>query len=119
LKRALAIREKAIDLEHPYVATSLQNLARLYEGQGRYAEAEPLNNPTSSPIAPNISRVAGEHMVIMQPRTINSMVARRRAKFTPLLFSGHPSGCDLANGPLAAVITLSSLPGRGSPRPDR
>jgi hypothetical protein len=28
---------------HPDVAVSLNNLAELYSGQGRYAEAEPLN----------------------------------------------------------------------------
>ncbi|MGJ3250119.1 MAG: tetratricopeptide repeat protein [Elainellaceae cyanobacterium] len=28
--------------EHPYVATSLNNLAALYDNQGRYSEAEPL-----------------------------------------------------------------------------
>jgi hypothetical protein len=28
--------------EHPAVATSLNNLAALYESQGRYGEAEPL-----------------------------------------------------------------------------
>ncbi len=32
----------ALGPEHPDVAISLNNLARLYTGQGRYAEAEPL-----------------------------------------------------------------------------
>ena len=41
-RRSLAIREKALGLEHPDVGTSLNNLARLYQSQGRYAEAEPL-----------------------------------------------------------------------------
>ena len=39
---ALAIREKALGPDHPDVATSLNNLADLYQAQGRYAEAEPL-----------------------------------------------------------------------------
>jgi tetratricopeptide (TPR) repeat protein len=34
-------REKFGD-EHPSVATSFNNLARLYQAQGRYSEAEPL-----------------------------------------------------------------------------
>ena len=42
-KRALAISEKALGPEHPDVATSLNNLALLYQAQGRYAEAEPLH----------------------------------------------------------------------------
>ena len=34
--------ENALGPEHPNVATSLNNLAGLYEDQGKYAEAEPL-----------------------------------------------------------------------------
>jgi tetratricopeptide (TPR) repeat protein len=41
-QRALAIREKALGLEHPAVAESLNNLAELYAAQGQYAQAEPL-----------------------------------------------------------------------------
>ena len=41
-KRSLAIREKSLGPNHPAVATSLNNLARLYRAQGRYADAEPL-----------------------------------------------------------------------------
>ena len=37
-KRALAIREKALGPDHPDVATSLNNLAVLYNNQGRYAD---------------------------------------------------------------------------------
>jgi tetratricopeptide (TPR) repeat protein len=40
--QALSIREKALGLEHPDVATSFNNLAALYYSQGKYAEAEPL-----------------------------------------------------------------------------
>jgi tetratricopeptide (TPR) repeat protein len=36
----LAIREKQLGADHPDVATSLNNLAILYESQGRYTEAE-------------------------------------------------------------------------------
>ncbi len=41
-KRALAIREQQLGLDHPYTATSLNDLATLYYIQGKYAEAEPL-----------------------------------------------------------------------------
>ena len=34
--------KKLLGAEHPSVATSLNNLAGLYESQGRYTEAEPL-----------------------------------------------------------------------------
>ena len=40
-RRALAIREKALGLEHPAVAESLYDLAELYHAQGKYGEAEP------------------------------------------------------------------------------
>ncbi len=33
---------KALDPNHPDVATSLSNLAGLHHAQGRYAEAQPL-----------------------------------------------------------------------------
>ena len=39
---ALAIDEKALGPEHPYVAASLNNLAVLYREQGKYEQAEPL-----------------------------------------------------------------------------
>ncbi|MEM7796242.1 MAG: tetratricopeptide repeat protein [Cyanobacteria bacterium P01_C01_bin.118] len=41
-ERSLAIRETQLGPDHPYTATSLNNLALLYESMGRYPEAEPL-----------------------------------------------------------------------------
>ena len=41
-QRSLAIDEKALNPEHPLLATDLNNLAALYQAQGSYAEAEPL-----------------------------------------------------------------------------
>lgn len=41
-KQVLAIREKVLGSDHPNVASSLNNLALLYDSQGRYSEAEPL-----------------------------------------------------------------------------
>ncbi|MDF5737306.1 tetratricopeptide repeat protein, partial [Nostoc sp. S13] len=40
--QALALSRKLLGEEHPSVATSLNNLALLYNSQGRYSEAEPL-----------------------------------------------------------------------------
>ena len=42
IERALAIREQQLGATHPDTATSLNNLAALYQSQGKYAEAEPL-----------------------------------------------------------------------------
>jgi len=36
------MRKRLLGTEHPDVASSLNNLALLYDSQGRYAEAEPL-----------------------------------------------------------------------------
>jgi tetratricopeptide (TPR) repeat protein len=36
------MRKRLLGTEHPDVALSLNNLANLYDSQGRYAEAEPL-----------------------------------------------------------------------------
>ena len=42
MNRALAISEAALGPEHPTVGIRLNNLAQLYQDQGRYSEAEPL-----------------------------------------------------------------------------
>jgi tetratricopeptide (TPR) repeat protein len=42
LERALAIREKVLGPEHPYTASSLNNLAVLLDDQGEYEQARPL-----------------------------------------------------------------------------
>jgi hypothetical protein len=39
--RGLAIREKALGLEHPDVADSIDNLAQLYHTQGQYPRPTP------------------------------------------------------------------------------
>ncbi len=41
-ERSLAIMEKSLGLDHPYVATVLTNLAKLYRATEREAEAEKL-----------------------------------------------------------------------------
>ena len=38
----LALRQKLLGDDHPDVATSFNNLALLYDSQGKYSEAEPL-----------------------------------------------------------------------------
>ncbi len=41
-KKALEVAEQNVGPDHPAVATSLNNLAFLYNTQGHYAQAEPL-----------------------------------------------------------------------------
>jgi tetratricopeptide (TPR) repeat protein len=45
-QRALALRERALGPDHPHVASSLNNLAALYQAQGRYGAAEALYQRT-------------------------------------------------------------------------
>ena len=42
LFRSLAGRQKALGLEHPHTLTSMNNLALLYQHQGKHTDAEPL-----------------------------------------------------------------------------
>jgi tetratricopeptide (TPR) repeat protein len=41
-ERALVIREEKLGADHPLTASSLDNLARLYQSQGKYAEVKSL-----------------------------------------------------------------------------
>ncbi len=41
-QEALKVAENTFSSDHPAVATSLNNLAELYDEQGKYAAAEPL-----------------------------------------------------------------------------
>jgi tetratricopeptide (TPR) repeat protein len=41
-RKALEVAEANVGPDHPNVATSLNNLAALYDTQGQYAQAEPL-----------------------------------------------------------------------------
>ena len=41
-KRALVIDEKTLGPDHPDVGSDMNNLADLYDRQGRYSEAEPM-----------------------------------------------------------------------------
>lgn len=40
IQQTLRLQEKTLGLEHPYTATSLNNLAYLYQSQGRLSEAD-------------------------------------------------------------------------------
>ena len=53
--RVLAIRQKALGSDHPDVAAASNNLAVLYQEQGRYAEAEKSLSETTN-LAPQNAR---------------------------------------------------------------
>jgi tetratricopeptide (TPR) repeat protein len=70
----LNLDKRLLGEEHPYVAKSLNNLAKLYYSQGRYTEAEPLyvqalelskrvlgaNHPTTTTIHENLELLRQE-----------------------------------------------------------
>jgi CHAT domain-containing protein/Tfp pilus assembly protein PilF len=57
--KVLALRESVLGLEHPDVATSLNNLALLYNAQGLYEKAEPLFKRA---LAINEKALGSEHL---------------------------------------------------------
>jgi hypothetical protein len=59
MRRALAILKKVLGPEHPNVATSLNNLATLYDNQGQYAKAHLSGEPGRLP--PACSRILRVH----------------------------------------------------------
>ncbi len=72
LRRALAIREKALGPEHPDLATDLNNLALLYYVHGKYAQAEPLyrralaiQGKALGPEHPQIARVLENYAALL------------------------------------------------------
>jgi hypothetical protein len=57
-ERALAIRKKALPVDHPDIARNLQTVAALYKVQGRYTEAEPLYQSALAITRPRRSRTS-------------------------------------------------------------
>jgi tetratricopeptide (TPR) repeat protein len=53
-KEALEIWQKVLGPEHPLTATSLNNLAALYQDMGDYAKAEPLLKEALESLAASI-----------------------------------------------------------------
>ena len=82
-KRSLAIKEKVLGKEHPDVAlfggqevlkrVDLNNLAALYDSQGKYAEAEPLHKRS---LAIREKVLGKEHPDVAL--SLNNLAARER-----------------------------------------
>jgi Tfp pilus assembly protein PilF len=95
MERSLAIDERALGLDHPDVAASLNNLAALYQNQGEYARALPLFEraltiwkralgPGHLHVAASLNNLAGLHhdqgeYARAQPLYERSLVIRERA----------------------------------------
>ena len=83
------INEKALGPEHPHVAASLNNLAALYQAQGRYAEAEPLyrrsleiGEKALGPEHPNVAQSLENYAALLREtgRTAEADKMEARAK---------------------------------------
>ncbi len=72
-ERALAIREQVLGPNHPDTASSLNNLAALYDSQGNYEQAQPLferalaiMEKTLGSNHPNTKVVRGNHARLLE-----------------------------------------------------
>jgi tetratricopeptide (TPR) repeat protein len=118
-KRALAIQEKALGPEHPNVATSLNNLARLNDEQGRYEQAELLYKralaiqekvlgPEHSDVATSCNNLAGLYDRQGHYEQAKLLYKRARAIQEKVLGPEHP---DVASS-LNNLAVLYSNQGR-------
>ena len=109
LKRALAIREKVLDREHPDVATSLNDLAELYDNQGQYAKAEPLYQralgirekalePEHADVATSLNNLAGLYRSQGQYAEAGPLYMRALAIREKALGPEHPAVADSLHG---------------------
>ncbi|CAN0535323.1 unnamed protein product, partial [Laminaria digitata] len=87
-KRSLAIDEKALGPEHPNVATSLNNLAGLFETQGNYAEAGPLYKRS---LAIDEKALGPEHPSVA--RSLNNLAVLFRAQVRTSFGNSISSKC--------------------------
>ena len=115
-KRVLAIYEKALGPEHPYVGTSLNNLALMYQAQGRYAEAELL---LRRGLAIREKALGPEHPDVGQ--SLNNLASLyqaqgRYADAEPLL-SAALAICEKALGPEHPDVARPQQPGLALSRP--
>ena len=78
-KKALAFAEESVGRENPAVATSLNNLAVLYDTQGQYAQAELLYTRS---LAIREKALGPQHPAVA--RSLENMAALFRLKFLPV-----------------------------------
>ncbi len=89
-EKALQVAETTFGSDHPHVAASLNNLAALYQAQGRYADAEPLYKQA---LAIDENLLGPVHPVVLSDR--NNLEELHKASASPKKSSawsgsGHP-----------------------------
>jgi tetratricopeptide (TPR) repeat protein len=98
---ALAMRRRVLPEDHPEIATSLNDLANLYDGQRRYKEAEPMYVevlamkrralPEDHPdIATSLNNLAGLYKVQGRYEEAEAMYVEALAMSRRALPEGHP-----------------------------
>jgi tetratricopeptide (TPR) repeat protein len=100
-RQALSVAEKALGPDHPDVATSLNNLALLYDTQGQYAKAEPLYKralatyeqalgPDHSSVATSLNNLAELYRTQGQYALAEPLYKRALAAYEKALGPDHP-----------------------------
>jgi tetratricopeptide (TPR) repeat protein len=124
LKRSLALKEKALGADHPDVATTLHNLANVYQKAGKYDDAEPLYLRA---ISIRESRLGASHPDSVQllkdyacmkkfgSDKANEQIRIRMIKRAHCLFAGldvdcSPDSAILVDGILNAKVSSWVLP---------
>ncbi|MDE5119793.1 MAG: tetratricopeptide repeat protein, partial [Trichodesmium sp. St19_bin1] len=108
LEQSLKMMQQVLGAEHPYIASSLNSLALLYNAQGRYTEAEPLyiqaleifkkllgaEHPSVATSLNNLARLyyAQRSYTEAEPLYIQSLEMRKK-----LLGAEHPSVAESLN----------------------
>jgi tetratricopeptide (TPR) repeat protein len=124
-QRALAIREKALRPEHPRVASVLNNLALLYQGQGQPAKAEPLYEralairekalgPEDPEVASSLNSLAHFYQDQGQPAKAEPLYERALAIREKALGPEHPEVASSLNS-LAHFYQDQGQPAKAEP----
>ena len=84
--------EKTLGAEHPYAAHNLNNLAEVYQSQGKYAEAEPLYRRALAiyqkvlgPEDPFVARSLGNYAILLRKTNRGAEAARLEARAKAIL----------------------------------
>ena len=120
-KQALAIHEKALGPDHPDTATSLNNLAKLYESQGKYAEAVPLCKrslaihekvlgPDHPDTATSLNSLAKLYESQGKYAEAEPLLKRSLAIHETALGPDHPSTATILNNLARLYATLGRFP---------
>jgi tetratricopeptide (TPR) repeat protein len=124
-ERALPLSERLLGPEHPNVALSLNNLALLYDDQGRYAAAEPLHQralalrerglgPEHPDVAQSLNNLAALYQAQGRYETAEPLYERALAVYEWALGPEHPNVAQSLNN-LAELYRTQGRYGAAEP----